>query len=157
MWAYYAASHSGFCLGFEFPAYGPENMITQANVHQVTYRESREEFPISKFMGDPLELKNSMKNMLTVKHIDWQHEKEWRFINEAPNQLVHYDPAALKEILVGARARRDNAERLRAICDQFPTKVKFDQLVLAHGTYKLRTEEEMIERMDRLHDDDPNL
>jgi hypothetical protein len=130
MWGYYAASHSGFCLGFEFPEHGPEDVITQANIHQVKYLATRPTFPISKFMGDALELKNSLRALLTAKHIDWQHEKEWRFINEEPGQPVQYDPSALKDVLVGTRARVDNVAKLRAICDQLPTKVRFEQLVL---------------------------
>jgi hypothetical protein len=37
-------------------------------------------------MGDPVELKKSLMSLLPVKHADWQKEKEWRFINETPNQ-----------------------------------------------------------------------
>lgn len=100
------------------PPDGPEDTITQANIHSVTYRESRQEFSIHKFMGDALELKNSLRSLSNVKHIGWQHEKEWRYINEAPNQLVHYDPSALKEVFLGARATEENAAKLHAACDQ---------------------------------------
>src|SRR5207245_11600924 len=100
-------------------------------------------------MGDALELKNSLRALLTTKHIDWQHEKEWRFINETPGEPVRYDPSALRDVFVGARANAENVAKLRAICDQFPTTVRFHQLVLAHGTYKLRTEEEMMARATR--------
>lgn len=143
MWAYYAASHTGFCLGFNFPADGSEDVITQAQLHQIKYLKSRQEFPIRKFMGDPVELKKSLMSLLTVKHIDWQHEKEWRFLNERPNQPVQYDPSALKNVIVGARASVENIAKLRAICDQLPTKVGFRQLVLMHGTYGLRSNDEI--------------
>ena len=142
MWAYYAASHTGFCLGFDFPTTGPQDAITQAHLNKVDYRTTRPEFPIRNFMGDPVELKTSLMNLLTVKHIDWQHEKEWRFINEKPNQLVRYDHSALKDVIVGARASAGHKSQVRAICDRLPTEVRFRQLVLKHGTYELRSDDE---------------
>jgi hypothetical protein len=93
-------------------------------------------------MGDPVELQRSLLSLLTVKHIDWHNEKEWRFINEKPNQLVRYDHSALKDVIVGARASAENKSKLRAICDQLPTQVRFRQLVLKHGTYELRSDDD---------------
>jgi hypothetical protein len=143
MWAYYSASHTGFCLGFEFPAEASEDRISQASIHKVEYRNDVKKFPVTKFLSDSKEVAKSLMSLLTIKHTDWQHEREWRFINWKPNQLVGYDPAALKEILVGARASHENVARLRAICDQLPMKVRFRQFVLMHGTYQLRMDDEI--------------
>ena len=143
MWGYYSASHTGFCLGFSFPADASEDTITQADIHQVEYVNACPGFPITNLLLDSVELQKSLRSLLMVKHVYWQHEKEWRFINEKPKQSVRYDPLALQDVVVGARASPENVAKLRAICDQLPTKVRFRQLVLMHGTYELRSDDEI--------------
>ena len=46
------------------------------------------------------------------------------------------------KLFVGVRASAENASKLRAICDQLPTDVRFRQLVLKHGTYELRSDDD---------------
>jgi hypothetical protein len=94
-------------------------------------------------MGDPVELKKSLMSLLTIKRIEWQHEKEWHFINEKSKQLVRYDHTALKDVIVGARSTKN--KKLRAICDQLPMEVRFRQLVLKHGTYELRPDDDDVD------------
>jgi len=58
---YYAASHSGFCLGFEFPSNGAEDTITQAtSIESPTVNLDRS-FRSANFMGDALDAEDSLR------------------------------------------------------------------------------------------------
>jgi len=142
MWGYYAASHAGFCLGFDFPPVSSDDTISLEAIHKVKYRSAPISFPVTKFLRGPDEVHKALLKLVTAKHTHWKHEREWRFINLKPNQSVKYEPTSLKEILVGARASRDDAEKLHAICERLLGEVKVRQFILMHGTYRLQLDDQ---------------
>lgn len=102
MWAHYANSHKGICLIFErslrFSTPSefcmPDKIVAHpTGPHKIEYVE---DFPDE----DPLENKLSQKNFLTTKHIDWEYEKEYRFIS-AISGAYNFEKRALRQIVLG--------------------------------------------------------
>lgn len=103
MWAHYAQSHEGFVVGFdtEHPS------IRQGqfrHLGEVQYVEAR---PIRKLY------EQIMNELLLTKSIEWQYDKEWRFLDstfeadaDPPTKAPHcwpfrFDPQAVSEVIVG--------------------------------------------------------
>ena len=81
MWAYYANSHQGFCVG-----YAQENIKKLSDTSRdIVYGD--EMYSIN----DPNE--NTFKELLFHKALDWQKEKEHRAIYQLTNEDVEYLPA----------------------------------------------------------------
>ncbi len=68
MWAYYANSHRGVCLEYDFSRLDKDSDILARNMYKVSYSTT---IPENKFgrIYSP-----------TVKGVEWAHEREWRFI-----------------------------------------------------------------------------
>lgn len=80
MWAYYANSHKGFCVG-----YAREDIIKLSDTaRDIVYGD--EMYSIN----DPNE--NTFKELLFRKATDWQREKEHRAIYQLKNEDVEYLP-----------------------------------------------------------------
>ena len=141
MWGYYAASHGGFCLAFEFPE-SSDDTISQADLHKVKYRYGCATFPVTKFLRSTEVINKSMLKLVTTKHAHWKHEKEWRFINSKPNSPIKYQPSTLKEVIIGAKANPADTGKLRELCSRNYPHVKVRQFMLMHGTYRLQLADE---------------
>ncbi|MQA37841.1 DUF2971 domain-containing protein [Rugamonas aquatica] len=104
MWAHYANSHSGVCLGFDVP---------DKVAHQVVYAPER---PILK-LNPKLPLngitEDILKTMLMTKYAQWSYEEEWRLsyklTDPDPVNGCYYIPfgehLTLREIIIGARCK----------------------------------------------------
>jgi hypothetical protein len=143
MWGYYGASHTGFCLGFDFPGDTDDGTVNAINIHKVKYRREPVRFPVAEFLKDQKSVHHSLRKIATIKHTHWKHEKEWRLISDHPNKEVPYQPTSLREILIGAKAEAANIERLQQVCRSLPGDIRVRQFVLMHGTYELRFADEI--------------
>lgn len=98
MWSYYADSHKGVCVKYEFSLLD-RNDITYKNIcaslQKVWYSQKR-------FMDS--------KNEFTpfVKSLEWSHEQEWRFFRESDEEYL-YMPC-LTEIYLGINFDYDNID-----------------------------------------------
>jgi hypothetical protein len=104
MWAHYADSHHGVCLGFDVPDEMPRKM---------NYEPER-----IKYLIDPTKTiggitRELLLQVLTTKFTQWSYEEEWRLFSDFkepdPTNGEFYLPfskdLALKEIIVGARCK----------------------------------------------------
>ena len=102
MWAHYARSHTGVCLGFDVPDDKPKQMI---------YEPERIKWAVDSakpIRGVDVEL---LERVVTTKYAQWAYEEEWRIFAN----LEEADPAngeyyldfgptlMLREIIVGAK------------------------------------------------------
>ena len=100
MWSYYADSHKGVCVKYEFSLLD-KNDITYKNIcaslQKVWYSQKR-------FMD--------AENEFTpfVKSIEWSHEQEWRFFRESEEKYL-YVPC-LTEIYLGVNFNYDNIDSI---------------------------------------------
>lgn len=110
MWSHYAASHTGFVIGFE-PRHSYFNQSKGADdefrhLRRVMYREARPRGALTSLDGTDLFL---------VKSSHWAYEREWRILRPTteadftisatpfPIHLFEYPADALKEVIIGAR------------------------------------------------------
>ena len=110
MWAHYAESHTGVCLGIE--------VIEEGKIRKMVYEPERLMglFDASKPNAGADE--ESLLKVLTTKYKQWEYEDEWRaFANlddrDARTGLYYVDfgpTVLLREIIVGARCTKPVGE-----------------------------------------------
>lgn len=94
MWAHYADSHKGFCLGFE----NHETNIIGQYGDVVNYEEKMPKPSIASFAMDA---GSDVVNLIAyTKSKDWEYEKEWRILKQEGNELYPY-PGRLVEVIFG--------------------------------------------------------
>ena len=102
MWAHYAGSHTGVCLGFDVPEDKPKQVVYEPE--RITWAVDLAK-PIRGVDVDLLE------KVVTTKYVQWAYEEEWRLFAklEEPDPTngeyyVNFGPdLALRQIVVGAR------------------------------------------------------
>jgi hypothetical protein len=102
MWAHYAKSHAGICLGFDVPDDKPKRMNYEPGRLQLLIDTAK---PAG---GFTLEL---LEKVLTTKYAQWAYEEEWRLFSNLEERdpvnghfYVPFGPVlSLREIIVGAR------------------------------------------------------
>ncbi|MGR6859828.1 DUF2971 domain-containing protein [Aliivibrio salmonicida] len=114
LWAHYANSHHGFCLGFN-PQYMNGWELLQLRPQDVKYEDQlpRLNFPKHLINAD---FKTTKDNRDLVKALDaflhqvaltkpseWKYEGEMRIVKKHPMQgtFVNFQPAALEEVIFG--------------------------------------------------------
>lgn len=109
MWAYYADSHKGFCIGYDIK--GLNNDLTHLTF-PVLYKDH------CTLKIDDIEcIDGSLcMHMLTEKSLTWCHEKEWRiFFPPNPPYRKERMPVA-KAVYLGAKILSEDEMRLKEIC-----------------------------------------
>lgn len=94
MWAHYADSHKGFCLGFENHQ---TNVIGQYGL-PVDYVEKMPKPNIASFAMDAAG--EVVQLIAYTKSKDWAYEKEWRVLKQEGNHLYPF-PGRLVEVIFG--------------------------------------------------------
>ncbi|WP_421377180.1 DUF2971 domain-containing protein [Paraburkholderia sp. DD10] len=119
MWAHYAESHRGFCLGFE----NHETNIIGQHGYPVRYVEKMPKPNIASFAmdagGEVVEL------IGYTKSLDWAYEKEWRVIKQTGDELYPY-PGRLVEVILGLNISNEAEQQVRDAVKQsgYPAKFK---------------------------------
>ncbi|MFZ4286920.1 DUF2971 domain-containing protein [Variovorax sp. HJSM1_2] len=104
MWAHYARSHTGVCLGFDVPDEMPK---------QIIYEPERIKWAVDlakPIRGIDISL---LEKVITTKYAQWAYEEEWRLFGELKDAdpssgeyYLNFGPAlTLREIIVGARCQ----------------------------------------------------
>jgi hypothetical protein len=106
MWAHYAESHKGVCLGFD--------ILEEEKIQKMVYEPDRLKglFDVAKPNAGANE--ETLLKVLTTKFKQWEYENEWRvFANlddrDAKTGLYYVDfgpNVVLREIIVGARCSK---------------------------------------------------
>lgn len=105
MWAHYARSHTGVCLGFEVP---------DGRALKVCYEPERLHLLLDVTKLETALDEDVIKKVVTTKFKDWEYEHEWRLIEPLENQdaetglyYLYLSPYfELREIIVGSRCGR---------------------------------------------------
>lgn len=106
MWAHYAESHKGVCLGFD--------ILEEDKIRKIVYEPDRlkDLFDVTKPNAGAD--KETLLKILTTKFKQWEYENEWRvFANlddyDTKTGLYYVDfgpTVVLREIIVGARCSK---------------------------------------------------
>lgn len=102
MWAHYAQSHTGVCLGFDVPDDKPKQMVYEPERIKWAVDHAK---PIRGIDA------NLLEKVITTKYTQWAYEEEWRLFAklEDPDPTngeyyLNFGPdLTLRQIIVGAR------------------------------------------------------
>ncbi|WP_240923611.1 DUF2971 domain-containing protein [Psychromonas sp. SA13A] len=146
MWSHYADSHQGFCVKFDTSNYFFNQKRTMEDdfyhLRKVEYIEQHPTKVIKSNVG---------VDLLLHKSDTWSHEKEWRFcavlhdsdmLIECADSDIHlfkYPKEIIKEIILGANASEELADKIKTIIDQTPefSHVKLSKAYIAEKSYRL--------------------
>lgn len=133
MWAYYADSHKGFCIGFN-----TERLIEEGDFGQLGPINYTEICPVIKPKvykpGQPDLMKDSF-TALYSKSVEWVHEKEFRltkiFENVASNKdrITYISNECIAEIILGVFISETDKIELLNICKEKKIQVYQTRLV----------------------------
>ncbi|AYQ44256.1 MULTISPECIES: DUF2971 domain-containing protein [Burkholderia cepacia complex] len=102
MWAHYADTHMGVCIGFD---------VLDAEAHQVKYVAKRLPGLLSSVHANDPRASAAIKQILITKYRDWSYEREWRIFaplsadnHESGLYFVNLDPCfQIREVILGCR------------------------------------------------------
>jgi hypothetical protein len=148
MWAHYADSHRGDCIGFELEHIAlPDQSddIRYGAIYDVAYSSKR--LPLQIMNGEPVSPRNFF-----IKSKDWKYEQEARVLYELANAdkrgkrkskrdyLIHYKifpRNSIKEILLGCYASDFLCTKVRKFADKHGLSV-YKMHLSPSRSFKLR-------------------
>jgi hypothetical protein len=122
MWANYAKSHKGICVGYDTKIQ-PFNVAISVN-----YQNPNKPFDIfACLQDDPTEIAN---HIALRKAEEWKFEDEYRIpVNiEGNPRLISFQPSAIKEIRLGARIEPEFREKVLRAISVLPVRPKLIQM-----------------------------
>ena len=136
MWAYYADSYAGMCLGFEFPDQD-RGHINERSIVEVQYTSTPLMFDLLMLKDRP-SIIDKLVPFVTTKHDIWRHEAEWRYValGEA-RKHIPYRKEALKEVIFGSNAPTEMRAQVEAICSSNGLTPNFRSIQLNPWSYTL--------------------
>lgn len=123
MWSYYAESHTGVCLKYDFSLLNPNDFSHQTileYLNKVWYSQNRPIDPDGTF--SPF-----------VKGLQWAHEQEWRLFKEWGEPYIKIP--CLTEIYLGINYHYENWEKLLDAVRKLPRDIKIFKLISKADTY----------------------
>ena len=125
MWAYYADSFRGICLGFD-PKKDLDLFIPPVVVN---YPEDNQ-FPNTDFFQNDISL-----DLIYTKSNHWRHEEEVRVVKlNNPNNLYKYKPESLTEIVFGYSTPKKDIDTIMQITKSLSINYKI--LSKSNGTFE---------------------
>jgi Protein of unknown function (DUF2971) len=119
MWAYYASNFAGMCLEFDSEQLEIGDFRNEPLL-EVSYEENPTP-PISLFSLDKLSVEEAGR-FLSVKHSDWQHEREWRYITGSGGRRNYLD-TALRRVYLGPRVLPEHRDHILNALKTRPVQV----------------------------------
>jgi hypothetical protein len=137
MWAHYADSHKGICIGFN-----PTRLIEAINPTWVGPVRYSLEYPKLSVLDQP---ETMLEILLFNKSIDWFYEKEIRYVKNSTNGgcKIQIPVETIEEIHLGCLATRGTEKEVRRIrAEKYPFAkiIKYEKDKLA---FRLRSKESL--------------
>lgn len=107
MWAHYANSHKGICVGFSI---GQNNLMP---IHKVKYVEQKSVVNLFDAKWEAI-----LKWCCTKSHI-WSYEEEVRIIHMEKNGPVSFNKCCLKEVYFGLKTSADDEKKIRDMLSSY--------------------------------------
>lgn len=144
MWAHYARSHTGFCVGFDnnnlFFNQKRSDRDEFYHLRKVEYAKDRPTKRVMELTGVEL---------LLVKSEDWFYEQEWRMcallsdsnkVIEAetyPIHLFNFPKSAVKEVILGSRMENNKKVQLLNVLSSKYENVVVKQAIISPTEFKV--------------------
>lgn len=121
MWAHYAASHTGFCVGFSGAHLEEimENYAKQDVLLDRTEVKYSTEAPRPNFFESMLDLGDAshVNSFIATKSIDWKYEQEQRLVYlHHVDEALSIGHAAITEVILGCRISSQNRDEIVSLC-----------------------------------------
>lgn len=127
MWAHYAESHSGVCLGFD------SSMQPLSRALPVQYSNTR---PLIDLTEDSC--KSQLIKILYSKSNDWCYEQEWRLCDYLRGPGIHLIPtSALRRIIVGFKAPHNLLREVLAWTQNYPDSIEVYRVRKSTSSFEL--------------------
>lgn len=120
MWAHYAGSHYGFCMGFQITT-----MTTKVNYSN--------DYPSLDFTKNKDQQILSWYKIIHSKSVHWSYEKEYRMIFNGAEALRDY-PGVLTTIIFGVKTKESDKLEIKGI---LKNTVNYYQANLDEQSYKI--------------------
>ncbi|HHQ4317735.1 DUF2971 domain-containing protein [Clostridium perfringens] len=131
MWSHYSNCHKGFCIEYDF-----EQLIKKrAMIFPIIYSKKVPDI-------DKSHIGNSRYSRIYTKSLDWEYEKEWRFISIGDSEGVNLRIDKPKAIYLGCNITKRLEEDLIKICkdkeincykakkDSYEYKLNFEEVLV---------------------------
>lgn len=120
LWSYYAQSHKGICLEYEFNFGTLLESRTKNVFRPINYATHYPTMELDNLLEsrNPLE---KVTSLLCTKDISWQHEKEWRLImfdKKGGETIDMPEGVELTSVLAGSEMSSSNYKILEQICEE---------------------------------------
>ena len=155
MWAHYADSHSGVCLGFDgvpirqfiLEPYMQEMRRYNARPEQILHLVPKakwrmlckvhyvDDLPIFKIASSDISRANHIRKKSSI----WSYEKEWRIIapDGGAGQVMGFPKEILAEIIFGVKATGESIEKVRKLAVDKGYSAKFIQAKQSATKYEI--------------------
>jgi hypothetical protein len=140
LWAYYANSHKGFCIGYDLDTLTKNNSLNKFIPISVDYSNTIPKVTLS----DMQQIKNDLMNnkliqkFAATKSKRWETEQEIRLITNTPGRQA-YDYRTVKSIYFGLRMLDEEKDEIMK-CLQ-GRGIKYFQIYLKDKTYEFYEKE----------------
>jgi hypothetical protein len=113
MWAHYAQSYQGVCIGFELD----ESEFEVIGIDNVNYQDSKIALPMNFIELDEVERQKYYKEVSYTKSKEWEYEKEVRILSDISDCSYHkelsrfyhtIDIKDVKELYIGINFQRND-------------------------------------------------
>jgi len=145
MWAHYADSHKGICIGFDscelsFTFRGMP--LPPEQVKYPKYNEYPKWNPFDVIEVTPSSSEEICDILYFTKSRDWKYEEEWRIIFPANGRtLQKINPNALVSVHFGCQIAKDDKETVINWCLQREQKPKVYEMMKDDTSYSLKENE----------------
>ncbi len=116
MWAHYADSHKGYCIGLDYN----ELLKASGSIGSVLYRSK---FP--KLSLNPISPELDFIKLLRTKSKEWQYEKEFRIImRHMARKTLPLPDSAIKEVILGYNMEQKFKDEIIKIVKNKSVKIR---------------------------------
>lgn len=134
MWAHYASSHHGLCLGFRTTG---ESILWDAQPVEYSV-----DYPLINYFAMTVEQRVRARLLRKAKY--WEHEKEWRALRAGPKPgVAHYPSGMLASIILGSEIHPDDRDLVLRAVSVLPVPVDIYQARRSRTAYAL-----ILDRLD---------
>ncbi len=117
MWAHYASSGAGVCLGYE----------VEPDLSKVTYKDEPKILNLSEKMSKQ-EIDTSIQSLASTKLSAWAYEQEFRYVLNENRKLVNFGQT-LKTIIFGVKVSDENKTLIKEAVNSVGIDVEYFQVV----------------------------
>jgi len=139
MWSYYAKSHTGIVIGYNFPHGGIKVGGDAAFLHELEYMEDIKTIDAIPGIPEPI-----LKWVLT-KSFDWKHEKELRLVrfetkDPEGNQFFNHHPQHIVKISFGINTSQSDIKDILQILDEnYPNhEIEFTKMEIGTELFTIK-------------------